>query len=177
MAEIAYTNKLYSPYLASNYPSKIGSYLHKLSFIRINYIKIQGPYMKFCLSMVFILFTLFLQINQTRAKTIYRWVDKSGKQHFSDKEPISNSAVKFQGNLLISINMVQLKPIKSKKLPKRRSAKRNNNRSVDKLNRCEKLKHKIESIENKLKQHLIAEKSDQYSRELNDLRWQKIKLC
>lgn len=130
--------------------------------------------MKFSIMSVTVLLTLFLQSNQAAAKTIYQWEDKSGKRHFSDKAPASNDVVKFHGNSLISIDIVQSKPIK---LSKSGSAKRNKNRSASKLTRCTKIKTKIESLVNKLKQHLLAEKSDQYGRELSNLKWQKIKSC
>ena len=130
--------------------------------------------MKLSALSIIMLLILFLHGSQLAAKTIYKWVDKSGNQHFSDKAPESINPTKFHGNPLISIDIVQSKPIK---LSKRKSTKRNNNRSANKSDRCTKIKTKIESLKNKLKRHLLAEKSDQYASELSSLRWQKIKSC
>jgi len=135
--------------------------------------------MKFSYKSIVMLVTLFLSSNQLAAKTIYQWVDSSGKRQFSDKAPVSNVATKFHGNSLTSIDLVRSKPIKfsASKAAKNKSSKSNNNRASGKLSRCKKIKTKIESLENKLKGHLPAEKSDQYGRELTSLKWQKIKSC
>lgn len=117
-------------------------------------------------------FTLFILSKQLQANTIYRWVDQNGNQHFSDKIPLSNPATEFQSEPLSSIELVKSKPLK-----KIGRSKRKINHSNSKPSRCAKLKHKIESIKTKLKQRLLAEKSDQYGQELKELRWQKIKFC
>ncbi len=124
-----------------------------------------------------IIFVLILQNSLLQAKTIYRWVDRNGKQHFSDRVSESMEVIEFEGKTLSSINMVKPKPLKSIKPSNRKSLKRKKKLSSAKPNRCGRLKRKIESVEKKLKQHLRAEKSDQFSRELSDLRWQKIKSC
>lgn len=135
--------------------------------------------MKFSTLSIALLLTLSMNSNQLAAKTIYQWVDKSGKRHFSDKAPSSDIAIKFHGNSLTSIDIVRLKPIKLSKprAAKKKSVKGNNNRTSSKLGRCTKIKAKIETLENKLKLNLVAEKSDQYSRELTSLKWRKIKSC
>ncbi len=135
--------------------------------------------MKFSPLSITILLTLFLQNNPLAAKTIYQWVDESGKKHYSDRTPTSNNVIEFQGHSLISIDMVRSKSIKISKSGsrKKKSAKRKNRSLTSKSNRCTKIKTKIKSLENKLKRHLVAEKSDQYGEELRNLRWQKIKSC
>jgi hypothetical protein len=123
------------------------------------------------------IFTLLLLTTQLYAKTIYRWIDKSGKQHFSDKPSESRDAKKFEGQPLTNIRLVSSKQLKAAKTPKRKSASRKNNRAQSKPTQCVQLKNKIALIESKLKQRLLAEKADQYSRDLNNLKWRKIKSC
>jgi len=129
----------------------------------------------FVLISLLVLQTLF---STAFAEGIYRWVDKDGKQHFSDRTSGTSTSEEFKITEISSI-----KTVKSK-LPKMRTlSKKRKNKTVkkaiheSKVSRCNQLSTNIASIEKKLKTRLQAGKSDQYSKDLAELRWKKIKSC
>lgn len=113
----------------------------------------------------------------TQAESIYRWVDKDGKVHFSDRISKSADSAKFE-----NASLPIIKTIKSKAKPIFKQSKQKNkvikkSSSESKTSRCNKINSDINSIERKLRTRLQADKSDQHSKILAELRWQKIKSC
>ncbi len=130
------------------------------------------------LTIIFTTWLLLLTpLSPALADTIYRWIDDKGQMHFSDKVPAGYRSIQYVGTALSNVTFVESKPNKTIQFKKRNRKNKSKSNPKSKISQCQRLKKSIASIEIKLKGHLPADKNDQFSHQLNQLRWQKIKRC
>jgi len=134
-------------------------------------------YMKKLSHCLILLFAINTLIPACFSQAIYHWVDENGKHHFSDQNPKTGISEEFNQHEIPSIKTVKSKPTVKLKTKKRKAKKTKRVARESKTERCNQLKADIASIQSKLKTRLLADKSDQYSKKLSDLRWKKLKTC
>ena len=113
--------------------------------------------------------TLYLPLPSESAET-YRWIDSSGKVHFSDREPFNqkSTSLDIEPIKTLKFSQIKRKPHKQKKAKKRPQKSTSN---------CSKLKQQIAKLESSLTVRQTAKDFDQKNKYLVKLRWQKIKSC
>jgi uncharacterized protein YdaU (DUF1376 family) len=113
--------------------------------------------------------TLYLPLPSESAET-YRWVDSSGKVHFSDREPLNQKSA--------SIDIEQIKTLKFSQIKSRpHKQKKAKKRAQNTTSKCSTLKQQIAKLESSLTMRQTARDFDEKNKYLVKLRWQKIKSC
>jgi hypothetical protein len=104
---------------------------------------------------------------------VYRWVDKHGNVHFSDKA-IPDSNEKSMQKIIVSHQATQfVAPPKLKPLPSIQHSRQSSGQP-SRSKRCQQLKTEIDKRERKLRRW---NKSTSLDPKLEQKRWQKIKTC
>ena len=113
--------------------------------------------------------TLYLPLQSESAET-YRWIDSSGKVHFSDREPLNQKSTSLD---IEPIKTLKFRQIKRKLHKQKKAIKRTQNSTSN----CSKLKQQIAKLESSLTVRQTAKDFDKKNKYLVKLRWQKIKSC
>ncbi|MBV1911163.1 MAG: DUF4124 domain-containing protein [Kangiellaceae bacterium] len=108
------------------------------------------------------------------SKEIHQWTDSSGRIHFSDMPPQDISSIQFQRTEVQQVKLIKTPEIKFLKMKKVNKSRK---RKTSAVSACSKIKSQISDIEKSLVVKQKAAEFDRKNRQLQQLRWKKIKSC